>query len=150
MGLGVFRLVVPPLLVFLPWRVSSDLAHPDTAGPATTVLNLTGGVLIELARLGVVIFTDAQPRGAVWLGLGVHAVSALFGVAAFLGPSAPGREHAVPGRLSSYRRDFFGFGRNILVNVGLSLLLVLSPWLAFITIPAGAVWEGLIGRGSRP
>ncbi|MGP3965529.1 hypothetical protein ACTWPT_57235 [Nonomuraea sp. 3N208] len=154
--LAVFGLAIPPLLVFLPWRVSSDLARPAVAGPATTILNLTAGGLIELARLGVVTFLDAQPRDAVWLGLGVHVLNVvlalvLFGVAVLLAPSPSGQEHAMPGRSysSSYWRGFFGFGRNIVVDVGLSLLLVWSPWLALLTIPVGAVWGALVSS-DRP
>ncbi|MFI9552741.1 hypothetical protein [Nonomuraea endophytica] len=147
--LAVLSLVIAPLLLVPPSPLAKYLAHPDTARPANAVLNLTSAALIELARLGVVMFLNAQPRDAAWLGLGAHIpimviAVGTFGMAAFLGSSLPSQEDARPRGAASYLRESFGYGRNILVDAALTLLLVWSPWLAFVTVPAGAVWHALL------
>jgi hypothetical protein len=153
LGLAVLAIVTPALLVLLPWRLSSDLTDPSLAGPATTVLNLRAGILIELARLGMVTLQDVQLRDAVWLGLGVQLLNVLLALVLYVGrvilrPSPLDLEQATAGRSDpySYGRGVLGFGRNTLVQVGLSLLLALSPWLALVTVPVGAVWEALISK----
>ncbi|MEV4110595.1 hypothetical protein [Nonomuraea sp. NPDC049695] len=153
LGLAILDLVIPGLLVLLPWRLTSDLARPDLAGPATTVLNLTAGILIELARMGVVTLQDMQLRDAVWLGLGVQLIGVLlafvvYGGRAILRPSPLDLEQAAAGRSDpySYGRSLAWFGGNALAQVGLSLLLALSPWLALVTVPVGAFWNALIHR----
>ncbi|MDP9862108.1 hypothetical protein [Streptosporangium brasiliense] len=153
LGLATLAAVVPSLLVLLSGRLSSNLADPTLAGPATTVLHLRAGVLLELARLGVVTLQDVQLRDAVWLGLGVQSLNVLVGLVLYAGivtlrPSPLDLEQAAAGCSDSYSygQGVLGFGRNTLVEVGLSLLLALSPWLAFVTVPVGAIWEALTGR----
>lgn len=145
LGLGVLAPVVPPLLVFLPGRLSSSLTDPALARPATSVLLLRAGVLIEFARFGVVTLQDVQLRDAVWLGLGIQFLNVLasltfYAVKVSLRPSPLDPEQAAAGRADprSYGQRVFRFGRNTLVEVGLSRLLALSPWLAFVTVPVGA------------
>ncbi|GAA4947875.1 membrane protein implicated in regulation of membrane protease activity [Nonomuraea thailandensis] len=153
LGLATLAAVAPVLVVLLSRRLSTGLADPTVAGPATTIMNLRAGVLVELARLGVVTLQDVPLRDAVWLGLGVQLFNVLSGLVLYAGraiirPSPLDLEQAAAGRSvsHSYGRRVLGFGRSTLVEVGLSLLLALSPWLAFITIPVGSVWEALIGR----
>ncbi|MFF5208877.1 hypothetical protein [Streptosporangium sp. NPDC000396] len=154
LGLAILAAVIPGLLVLLPWRLSSDLAHPTMAGPATTVLSLTAGILVELARLGVVTLQDVQLRDAVWLGLGVQLLNVLLALVLYTGkvvlrPSPLDLEQATEGRSDpySYGHGVLGFGWSTLAQVGLSLLLALSPWLALVTVPVGAFWEALMGKG---
>ncbi|MEV4104306.1 hypothetical protein AB0J42_29015 [Nonomuraea sp. NPDC049649] len=145
LGLGALTSGVPPLLVFLPGRLSSSLTDPALARPATSVLLLRAGVLIEFARFGVVTLQDVQLRDAVWLGLGIQFLNVLasltfYAVKVSLRPSPLDPEQAAAGRADprSYGQRVFRFGRNTLVEVGLSRLLALSPWLAFVTVPVGA------------
>ncbi|XVQ89663.1 hypothetical protein ACQP2K_20290 [Microbispora siamensis] len=144
--------MVLTLSTLLPGRLSSALADPTLAGPATTVVNLRAGVLIELARLGVVTLGDVELRDAVWLGLGVQLLNVLFGLVLYgmatLRPSPRDLEQATAGRSDSYSygQGVLGFSRDTLVQVGLSLLLALIPWLALVTVPVGAIWEALTSR----
>jgi hypothetical protein len=147
--LSVLDLVIPALLVFASWSLPKRLADLDTAGPANTVLNLVSAVLVELARLGVVVFLSAQLLDAAWLGLGFHIRTmviavVMFGVAVLVASSPSDQGDARPGGAASYLRGSLGFGRNILLDMGLTLLLVWSPWLAFVTVPVGAVWHTLL------
>ncbi|MFG1685428.1 hypothetical protein ACGFNP_35070 [Nonomuraea sp. NPDC049269] len=87
------------------------------------------------------------------MGLGVQLLNvllalALYGGRVILRPSPLDQEQARAGRSEphSYEHGVLGFGRNTLVQVGLSLLLALSPWLALVTVPVGAFWEALISK----
>ena len=125
------------LLPLVFWLRPSLLDNPKLK----TMLPPICGVLIELARLGLVRLLDADLGEAVWLGFGEKLAGVFIGFAPagllLLGrpprfdqdQAAAGRSHA-----SSYARSLLWVG-DLLACIGFSLLTAYSPWLALVTVP---------------
>jgi len=143
LALGVLLFTVPYLVVgaLALWLMPS-LADDS---PRRMMLSLAViGALAELSRLGLVTLLDADLVEAVWVGFGQQLVGLFIGIVpavffVLLRPPQIDQEQAAAGRAHplSSARTLLWIG-NLLVNIGFTLLVAHGPWLALVTVPAGA------------
>lgn len=126
------------------------LTSRDRVATAWTYLLI--GVLSEAVRLGLVALLDAGRDEAVWLALGCELAYAFAGSA--LGTLAVFISHTE--RLGKGSPTNFPLWvvlaytvSGLAAGVGFTLLLAWSPWLVFVTIPAGVASSWLKRRQDR-
>lgn len=119
--------------MFLVWVLNVESAD-ERKRPAMAV----SAAVIELARLGLLLWIGAEPADAVWLGLGAGLAPTVLG-------AVPGMLRTAQPRPAEHRRWFVLLTAvgSPGVNVGFCLLLVWSPWLAVLTVPLGVAFMQL-------
>lgn len=127
----------------------SRLTTPERTA---TIVGWLSGPAEELVRLAVVLVVIRSTADAVWAGAGWAAAEIVlvavntFAVAALLGRDDPkaldARELLAVQGMTKPQHPLWGFVERLsasALHIGFSLLLVSSPWLVLVTLPAHSV-----------